>query len=200
MRANPDQRNRSLRCDYHRDHVHEANQCQGLKFMIERLIRAGHLRRFIWEPTHTAETASASNRVFVAAEHSSEPKPTINFILGGPVDDQYQSMRQRQKMLCAASIKSRINTINTQESSTALQPIDGLVSFPPIDPTQIITPHYDELVLTLCINNFDVHRVLVDPGSAGELLHLPALTQMKSRSVISAQPIEFYPDSMGPPR
>ena len=83
MRANPDQRNRSLRCDYHRDHDHEMNQCQGLKFMIERLIRAGHLRRFIREPTRTTETDLASNRAVVAAEHSSEPRPTINFILGG---------------------------------------------------------------------------------------------------------------------
>ena len=82
-------------------------------------------------------------------------------------------------MLCAASIRVRINTINTLESSTMLQPIDGLVSFPPIDPTRIITPHYDALVLTLCINNFDVHKILVDPGSATELLHLLALTQMK---------------------
>ena len=147
--------------------------------MIERLIRAGHLRRFIWEPTHTTKIAPTSNRVVVGVEHSSEPRPTIKFIPGGPVDDQYQSKRQRQKMLCTASIRVRINTINTLESSTALQPIDGLVSFPPIDLTRIITPHYDALVLTLCINNFDVHRVLVDPGSAAELLHLPALTQMK---------------------
>ena len=35
------------------------------------------------------------------------------------------------------------------------------------------------LVLILCINNFDVHKVLVDPGSAVELLHLPAFRQMK---------------------
>ena len=82
-------------------------------------------------------------------------------------------------MLRAASIRAIINTINTLESSTTLEPIDGLVSFPPIDPTRIITPHYDALVLTLCINNFDVHRVLVDPGSAAELLHLLTLTQMK---------------------
>ena len=200
MRANSDQRNRSLRCHYHKDHDHETNQCQGLKFMIERLIRVGHHRRFIREPTRTTETAPASNRAVVTAEHSSELRPTINFILGGPIDDQYQSKRQRRKMLRAASIKARINTINTPESNTTLQPIDGLVSFPPIDSTRIITPHYDALVLTLCINNFDVHRVLVDPGSAAELLHLPALTQMKSRSVISARPVEFYPDSMGPPR
>ena len=79
-------------------------------------------------------------------------------------------------MLRAALVKARLNTISTLESSIAVQPIDGPVSFPPIDPTRVITPHYDELILTLCINNFDVHRVLVDPGSATELLHLPALT------------------------
>ena len=82
-------------------------------------------------------------------------------------------------MLRAASIRARINTINTPESNTTLQPIDGPVSFPPIDTTRINTPHYDALILTLCINNFDVHRVHVDLGSATELLHLPALTQMK---------------------
>ena len=82
-------------------------------------------------------------------------------------------------MLCAASIRVRINTINTPESSTVLQPIDGLVSLPPIDPTRIITPHYYALVLTRGINNFDVHKVLFKPGSAAGLLNLPALTQMK---------------------
>ena len=167
--------------------------------MIEILIRAGHLRRFILEPARTTETARASNRVVVAAELSSEPKPTINFILGGPVDDQYQSKRHRQKMLCEASIRVRINTINTQESSTALQSIDGLVSFPPIDPTRIITPHYDALVLTLGINNFDVNRVLVDLGNAAELLHLPSLTQMKVPLSLSSAG-RVLSNSMGPPR
>ena len=40
-------------------------------------------------------------------------------------------------------------------------------------------PHYDAPVLTLCINGFDVHMVLVDPGSAIDLLQLPAFEQMK---------------------
>ena len=47
MRVGPDQCNRSLRCDYHRDHGHETNHCQSLKFLVERLIRAGHLRRYL---------------------------------------------------------------------------------------------------------------------------------------------------------
>ena len=40
-------------------------------------------------------------------------------------------------------------------------------------------PHYDALVLTLCISGFDVHRVLVDPGSAADLLQLPAFNKMR---------------------
>ena len=40
-------------------------------------------------------------------------------------------------------------------------------------------PHYDALVITLYINDFDVHRVLVDPNSAVDLLQLPDFEQMK---------------------
>ena len=43
----------------------------------------------------------------------------------------------------------------------------------------VITPHYDALISTVCINSFDVHKVLVDPGSAADLLHLPAFKQMR---------------------
>ena len=39
--------------------------------------------------------------------------------------------------------------------------------------------HYDVLVFTLCINGFDVHKVLVDLSSAIDLLQLPAFRQMK---------------------
>ena len=82
-------------------------------------------------------------------------------------------------MLRAASVKARVNTISNREDVPTVQPVDGPISFPPINPTRVITPHYDALVLTVCINNFDVHRVLVDPGSAADLLHLPAFNQMK---------------------
>ena len=172
--ANPDQCNRSLRCDYHRDHDHETNRCQSLKFLVEKLIWAGHLRRYIWELTRGTEVASAADRAITGAKHPFEPRPIINFILGGQTDHQYQSKRQRRKMLRAASVRARINTISTSESGTAIQPVDGPISFPPINSTRVITPYYDALVLTLCIQNFDVHRVLVDPGSAADLLHLPA--------------------------
>ena len=81
-------------------------------------------------------------------------------------------------MLRAASIRARVNIVNNRGDITISLSVDGPISFPSINPTQVITPHYDALVLTICINSFDVHRVLVDPGSAVDLLHLPALKQM----------------------
>ena len=82
-------------------------------------------------------------------------------------------------MVRAASIRARVNIISNRGDVPAVQPVDGPISFPPINPTWVITPHYDALVLTVCINGFDVHRVLIDPGSAVDLLHFPAFKQMR---------------------
>ena len=179
MRAGLDQRNISLQCDYHRDHGHETNHCQSLKFLVEKLIRAGHLRRYLREPTHGTTAAPAVDRAVADIEHASEARLTINFILGGPVDSQYQSKKQRRRMLWAASVRARVNTVSDRGDIATVLPMDGPISFPLINPTRVITPHYDALVLTVCINSFNVHRVLVDPGSAAGLLHLPAFKHMR---------------------
>ena len=179
MRAAPDQRNRSMRCDYHRNHGHETNHCQSLKFLMEKLIRARHLRRYIQEPTHGVAVAPTADKVVVDIEHASGSRPAINFILGGLTNSYYQSKKQRKKMLRAASVRARVNTVSAQENITAVQPVDDPISFPTINPTRVITPHYEALVLTACINSFDVHRVLIDPSSATDLLHLPAFKKMR---------------------
>ena len=156
MRAGLDQRNRSLRCDYHRDYGHETNHCQSLKFLVEKLIRAWHLRRYIREPISRVIIAPTADTVIVDIEHASGPRQTINFILGGPTDNQYQSKNQRRKVLRTASIRARVNTVSTQDKITAVQPVDGPISFPSINPTRVITSHYDARVLTVGINGFDV--------------------------------------------
>ena len=146
---------------------------------MEKLIRVGHLRGYIREPADRAETALAVERIEASSELPSKPWPTINYILGGPVNDLYQSNRQKRKLLQEATVQTRVNTINTPDNSRAMQPVDGPISFPPINPFRVITPHHDALVLTLCINNFYVHRMLVDLGSATDLFQLTAFRQMK---------------------
>ena len=75
-----------------------------------------------------------------------------------------------------------MNAIHMGSSRVGTEPIDGPISFPSVNPNRVIVAHYDALVLTLCINGFDVHRVPVDPGNATDLLQLPAFKQMKLSS------------------
>ena len=81
-----------------------------------------------------------------------------------------------------ATIKARVNAVHIRSSREETKPIDDPISFPPINPNKVIVPHYVALVLTLCINGFDVHRVLVDPGSSVDLLQPLAFNQMKLSS------------------
>ena len=166
-----------MRCDYHRYHGHETNKCHNLKFLVERLIKEEHLRRYIREVEEGS--APTADRTITGKVTPPEPRPAINYILGGSFDDQYQSKRQQKKLLRAATIKARVNVVHTSDNWEETKPINGPISFPHLNLKRVIMPHYDALVLTLYINGFDVHRVFVDPGSAVDLLQLPAFNKMK---------------------
>ena len=182
IQTNPSQRNPYIRCDYHRDHEHETNRCRSLKFIVERLIKVGHLRRHVREVDRGAASMPIADRITASVIAPSESRPTINYILGGPFDDQYQSKHQQKNLFRAAMVKARVNTVHKVGSREEIKPIDVPISFLPINPNRVIVPRYDALVLTLGINGFDVHGVLVDPGSAIDLLQLPVFNQMKLSS------------------
>ena len=137
---------------------------------MENLIKAGQLRRYVKKADHIEESRKATDRIIVGAMIPSESRPTINYILSGQSDYQYQSKNQQKKLLRATTVKSRVNAIHTEDSYEETKPIDSPISFPHVNPNRIIMPHYDALVLTLYINSFYVHMVLVDPGSAADLL------------------------------
>ena len=147
--------------------------------MVEKLIKSGHLKRYIIEIDHMVESRQAADIVTTAAEAPLESRPAINYILGGPSDNHYQSKRQKKKFLRAITVKARINAIYAEGRYEETKPIDSPISFPSVNPNTVIVPHYDALILTLYINGFDVHKVLIDPGSAVDLLQLLAFKQMK---------------------
>ena len=149
-----------MRCDYHIDHGHETNRCRSLKFMVESLIKAGHLGRYIKDAGREEESAPITCRIIAGVIAPPEPRLAINYILEGSFDDQYQSKRQQKKLLRVATVKAWVNTVYTSGSQEETKPIDGLISFPPINPNRVIMPHYDAFVLTHCINGFDVHNWL----------------------------------------
>ena len=64
--------------------------CRSLKFLVEKLIKDDHLRGYVKEGDHKEESGQAADRIVTGATIPLESKPAINYILGGPPDDQYQ--------------------------------------------------------------------------------------------------------------
>ena len=65
-----------------------------------------------------------------------------------------------------------MNVVHTKNNQGEAESIYDPISFSSVNSNRVIMPHYDALVLTLCINGFDMHRVLVDLSSATDLLQL----------------------------
>ena len=83
------QRNKSLRCSYHRDHGHEIGRCRSLKFLVEKLIKVRHLRKYVKEVDHIEESGQTTDRVMARAAILSESTLAISYILSGLSDNQY---------------------------------------------------------------------------------------------------------------
>ena len=78
----------------------------------------------------------------------------------------------------AASIRERVNSIRPGIAGGGPQPIDGTIIFPLIDPTRILQPHREALILSLGMGDFDVRRILIDPGSSTDLLQTSVIGHM----------------------
>ena len=147
--------------------------------MVEKRIKAGHLTRYLREVDQGVDSGQPIGRITSNPVAPLKPIPAINYILGSPTDDYYQSKQQQKRLVRAATVKAKVNVVHTKRSQGEVELVDGPISFLSVNPNRVIMPHYDALVLTLCINGFDVHRVLVDSGRVVDLPQLPAFTQMK---------------------
>ena len=167
---------RSKRCAFHKEHGHTTETCRSLQYLVEKLIKARHLKQYLRSDTEGKVTSQHHNPGAPRAPVA--PKAVINYINGGPSDEEYDSRRKRQKLLRAASIRERINSIRPGLTGGCPRPIDGTIIFPPIDPTRTLQPHRNALILSLEIGDFDVRRILIDPGSSADLVQASVVSHM----------------------
>ena len=83
---------------------------------MERLIKARHLRRYIREAGRGEESAPTVDRTTVGVLALFKSRSTINYILGGSLDDQYQLKCQQKKLLRAATVKAWVNIVQERGS------------------------------------------------------------------------------------
>ncbi|RVW30197.1 hypothetical protein CK203_108979 [Vitis vinifera] len=107
--TDPSTRDHNKRCAFHKDHGHTTETCRCLHFLVEKLIKAGHLKQYL--RSDAGERDVPQNRNSEAPRAPVAPKAVISYINGGPSDEEYDSRRKRQRLLRAASTRERINSI-----------------------------------------------------------------------------------------
>ncbi|XP_034678879.1 uncharacterized protein LOC117909086 [Vitis riparia] len=91
IRSNPSERDRNKRCDYHKDHGHTTKTCRSLHYMVEDLLKAGHLKQYV----RIVPKGEGSSHGRGPHAPAAPVRAVINYIHGGPLDDEYSSKRKR---------------------------------------------------------------------------------------------------------
>ena len=176
LKTDPAKRDRNRKCAYHKKHNHTTKQCRGLHYLVEKLVRARHLRQYVYSEGKNME--SSQNLVTTPPTTSAALRVVINYIHGGPLDEEYDSKQKIQRLLQAASVREQVSSIRLDLTNRSMRPIDETITFPSVDSHQIVQPHQDALILTLRVSDFDVRWILVDPRSSTDLLQAFVIKQM----------------------
>ncbi|XP_034701093.1 uncharacterized protein LOC117926126 [Vitis riparia] len=120
LRTDPSKRDHSKKCVYHKEHGHTTKTCRSLHCLVERLIKVGHLKQYLRSDAGGRDASRNHNSGALRAPAA--PKAIINYINRGPFDEEYDSKRKRQRLLRAASVRERVNSIRLGITGSALTP------------------------------------------------------------------------------
>ena len=161
MAEDPSKRNQNLYCHYHQDHGHTTEDCRNLWNYLDQLVREGKLRYFLHPSSDHLGQAMQEPRKDVSLR---PPTGTIHVILAAP--GRPGSFPSRVLSVARLSIDDGGREFKRSKKGSSL-----ILGFSDEDKRGTIQPHDDALVVTLRIGGFDVRRVLVDPGSAVEVMY-----------------------------
>ena len=161
MVGNPEKRNRNLYCQYHRDHGHTTEDCRSLWDHLDQLVREGKLMQLLH---HSSGLGGQTNFQSERETLSRPPLGTINVIFAAPGRTGSCS----SKVMSMARLSSE-DTCHEPKRARLERPL--VMGFLDEDKIGTIQLHDDALVITLRIWGYNVKRVMVDQGSAAEIMY-----------------------------
>jgi hypothetical protein len=180
LKGDSSARNSSLFCEYHNDNGHLTKDCFTLRRHLEELAKEGHLQKFVGEKKHDGQTGQQRAK---AAETDKETSgDTINTIHGIVNRDQLtkKALRaQRSKVMMterSASAQPDKDPVSIRRLAKGELPS---VSFSDEDLIGVASPNEDALVIKARIDVYNVKRVLVDPGSAADVIYRNLFNKLK---------------------
>lgn len=169
-------RDRNIKCAYHKEHEHTTEQCRSLHYLVEKLVRVERLRQYVHSEGKNGVTSQSPTTTTPVA--STAPRVVINYIHGGPINEEYNSKQKRWMLLQATFVREQVSSIKPELISRSMRSIDGEITFPLVDSNRILQSHRGDLILSLGISDFDVRWILVDLGSSVDLLQVSVIKHM----------------------
>ena len=170
LKGDPNKRSKNKYCRFHWDHGHDTVDCYDLKQQIEALIKQGKLQRFVRK-----ERADQPPQEQNPRRDNERPRPPIGeirMIVGGTtvIGLSKRARKTYLRMVQNVQLTGVVPRIAQRESPT--------VGFSEEDARRLHHPHDDALVISIQIEDYNMHRVLIDNGSLADILYYPALQQM----------------------
>nr|XP_016499636.1 PREDICTED: uncharacterized protein LOC107818202 [Nicotiana tabacum] len=165
MRSDPNTKNFDALYEFHQERGHKTEDCIALRQEVVNMLPQGHLKELLSD--------KGRSNFIRGREHQGPPKPpsparTINMIIGGSDDTSINSV----KFTTTHKVKRSI----TRERYDRLE---ESIIFDEFDADGLSFLNNDALVITLCILDTNVKRIMMDDGSGACIIHPPVLTQMR---------------------
>ncbi|CAA0810441.1 Unknown protein, partial [Striga hermonthica] len=163
-----------LYCRFHKDYGHNTDECRHLKNEIERLIKAGHLKEFVYKDrdrTSRRRERSKSPRKRARTPDKEEllqKRGIIHMIFEGPTDGD----SNRARKAYARGHHGKIEVQQVEENGPVM-------NFGPADMGEVERPHKDDLMITTQISSYEVQRIFVDTGSSVNVIFYHCLKWME---------------------
>ena len=161
MVGDPRKRNQSLYCHYHQEQGHTTEDCRNLWDHLDQLIREEKLKSLLH---HSSGQGNQMCSDSLKNASSRPPLGTINVIFATP----RRTGSYPSKVMSMARLSADEDSSERKRARILTQPTLG---FSDEDKTRTIQPHNDALVIILRIGGYGVRRMLVDQGSAVEIMY-----------------------------
>ena len=162
LKRDPNKRSRDKYCH---DHGHDTAYCYDLKQQIEALIKQGKLQKFVRK-----ERADPPPQEQPRQRDNEQPRPSIGdirMIIGGT------STTGSSKKACKTYLRM-VQSVQLTGTMPKIGWIEGpVIGFLEEDARRLHHPHDDMLVVSIRVEDYNMHPMLVDNGSSADSLYYP---------------------------
>nr|XP_016496968.1 PREDICTED: uncharacterized protein LOC107815841 [Nicotiana tabacum] len=148
----PTTRKSNALCEFHQERGHKPEDCIGLRQEVVRMMNQGFLREILNDKGKL--NLARGREQPHGPPRTTSPTRTINMIIG----DGNNSAINHVKFTTTHKLKRTITHERYDD-------IEDSITFDKSDVNGLSFPHYDTLVITLCIVDTDVRRIMVNDGS-----------------------------------